>query len=86
MLTIKEQALEDLLSSQPITLKGEDRIQLFKTIIGENSFYRKDYMRHFKDISSATASRYLREATERKILEKIGDGRLTTYFFVCLSS
>lgn len=79
MLTIIEQALEDLLSTQPITLKGEDRIQLFKTIIGENSFSRKDYMRHFKDIASATASRDLREGTEKDILEKIGDGRLTMY-------
>lgn len=82
MLTIIEQALEDLLSSQPITLKGEDRIQLFYTIIGKNLFSRKDYMRHFKGISSATASRDLREATENGILEKMGDGRLTTYHFI----
>lgn len=82
MLTIIEQALEDLLSSQPITLKGEDRIQLFKTIIGGKEFSRKDYMRHFKDISSATASRDLREATENGILKKKGDGRLTSYRFI----
>ena len=79
MLTIIEQALEGLLSTQPITLKGEDRIQLFKTIIGGNTFSRKDYMRHFKDIASATASRDLREGTEKNILEKTGDGRLTMY-------
>lgn len=79
MLTIIERALEDLLSSQPVTLKGVDRIQLFRNIIGENSFSRKEYMRHFKDISSATASRDLREATDNQILERIGEGRTTVY-------
>lgn len=79
MLSIIEEALEDLLSSQPITLKGEDRISLFKTIIGEDTFTRKEYMRHFKDISSATATRDLREATGKNILKKSGDGRITKY-------
>ncbi len=79
MLSIIEEALEDLLSSQPITLKGEDRISLFKTIIGEDTFTRKEYMRHFKDISSATATRDLREATGKNILQKSGDGRITKY-------
>ena len=79
MLTIIEQVLEELLSSQPITLRGGDRIRLFRTIVGDNTFSRKDYMRHFKDIASATASRDLREATDNNILEKIGDGRLTVY-------
>ena len=81
MLNIINEALEDLLSSQPINLIGEDRIKFFKGIIREESFSRKDYMRHFKDISSATASRDLREATAMNILEKSGDGRVTTYKF-----
>lgn len=79
ILTIIDQALEELLSSQPVHLKSEDRIVLFKSIIGDNQFTRKDYMRHFKDISTATASRDLKEATEKKILEKIGEGRMTEY-------
>ena len=82
MLTIIEHALEDLLSSQPVTLKGVDRIQLFRNIIGKNTFSRKEYMRHFKDISSATASRDLREATDNHILEKIGEGRTTVYKYL----
>ena len=81
MLEIINEALEDLLSSQPVNLIGEDRIQLFKGIIKEQSFSRKEYMRHFKDISSATASRDLRKATQEKTIEKKGDGRLTTYSF-----
>lgn len=79
MLNIINEALEDLLSSQSVNLIGEDRIKLFKDIIKDKSFSRKDYMRHFKNISSATASRDLREATQKKILEKKGDGRLTIY-------
>lgn len=79
MLTIIDQALEELLSSQPVNLKSEDRIALFKGIIKDNQFTRKDYMRHFKDISTATASRDLKEATDKNILEKLGDGRMTNY-------
>lgn len=82
MLKIINEALEELLSTQSVNLIGEDRIKLFKDIIKEESFSRKDYMRHFKDISSATASRDLREATEKNILEKKGDGRLTTYRYI----
>ncbi len=82
MLKIIDEALEELLSSQPINLIGEDRIRLFKDIIRDDPFSRKDYMRHFKDISSSTASRDLREATENSILEKKGDGRMTTYRFI----
>lgn len=82
MLTIIERALEELLSSQPITLKGEDRIQLFKNFIGNYTFSRKDYMRHFKDISTATATRDLREATKKNILVKTGEGRMTIYRYV----
>lgn len=71
MLTLINQALEGLLSSQPAHLKSEDRVTLFKSIIGDNQFTRKDYMHHFKDISTATASRDLKEPTEKKILEKL---------------
>lgn len=82
MLTIINEALEELLSSQSVNLIGEDRIKLFKSIIKDQLFSRKDYMRHFKDISSATASRDLREAAENEILKKKGDGRLTVYRFI----
>ncbi len=82
MLSIIDQALEELLSSQPVHLKSEDRISLFQTIIGNKEFNRKGYMRHFKDISTATASRDLKEATQKSILKKTGDGRLTSYQFI----
>lgn len=79
MLSIIDEALEDLLMSQPINITSEERIKLFQSIIQDKSFARKEYMRHFKDISNATASRDLREATEKGTLIKTGDGRNTVY-------
>ena len=82
MLSIIDEALEELLLSQPATISGEDRVNLFQSIIKENPFARKEYMRHFKNISTTTASRDLREATEKGILNKTGDGRNTVYKYV----
>jgi len=79
MLTIIDEALENLLSSQSVNLVGKDRISLFRTIIGNNPFTRKEYLRHFKDISTATASRDLKEATDQKLLSRNGNGNGTTY-------
>ena len=79
MLTVIDRALEDLLSSQPVHLKSGDRIMLFKSIVGDNEFSRKEYMRHFKGISTATASRDLKEAVGNRVLVKTGEGRMTVY-------
>lgn len=81
MLTVIDKALEELLASQPVNLKSGDRIALFKGIIKDKQFSRKDYMRHFKDISTATASRDLKQAVENGLLNKSGEGRLTKYWF-----
>jgi len=56
-----------------------DRINIFKNSIGAKFFTRQDYLRHNKEISSATASRDLKEAVDQAILEKTGDKRLTKY-------
>ena len=81
MLNIILQALENLLKTQNRTLTAEDRIELYKDIIGENDFSRKDYLLNYKDISQATASRDLKWAVEQEILVKTGDKRLTKYKF-----
>lgn len=81
MLSIIDQALDNLLLVQPVHIKAVDRIEIYQDIIKDKSFSRKDYMNHFKDISSATASRDLKEAAEKGILEKSGDGRMTEYRF-----
>lgn len=82
MLGIIFLALEDLLSIQNINLKANDRIMIFKEIISSNDFSRQDYLRQNKDISSATASRDLKNAVDLGILIKSGDKRLTKYKFV----
>ncbi len=79
MLDIINDALEELLKTQNITFKNQDRISIYNEIIGNELFSRQDYLRHFKEISPATASRDLRDAVKNNTLEKTGDKRLTKY-------
>ena len=81
MLEILNTALEDLLKTQKVNPTKNDRLEIFKDIIGNAHFSRQDYMRHNKDISSATASRDLKNAVEKGLLIKLGDKRLTKYKF-----
>lgn len=81
MLGIIKDALEDLLKVQNITLTGNDRISKFKEIIGTQEFSRQDYLRSFKEISQATASRDLKGAADNGLIEKYGDKRTTKYKF-----
>ncbi|MEA2041832.1 MAG: Fic family protein [Bacteroidota bacterium] len=82
MLDIIHIALEDLLTTQNLTIKNIDRIEIFKDIVGDNYFSRQEYLRHNKEISAATASRDLKDAADKAILEKVGDKRLTRYRFI----
>lgn len=79
MLDIIKDALEDLLKMQNITLTGSDRISNFKEIISNQEFSRQDYLRSFKDISQATASRDLKVAVKNGQIDKFGDKRTTKY-------
>jgi Fic family protein len=81
MLEIINDALEELLKVQNITLTTNDRIIIFKDIIGIDFFSRQDYLRTFKNISAATASRDLKVAVDDGIIEKQGDKRTTKYKF-----
>lgn len=81
MLDIINAALEDLLKTQKVNPTQDERIDIFKNFIGSSEFSRQDYMRHNKDISSATASRDLKNAVENGILIKLGDKRTTKYRF-----
>jgi Fic family protein len=81
MLQIINDSLEDLLINQNVNLTSDDRINIFKEKTGSDLFTRQEYMRQFKDISSATASRDLKEAVDKGILEKTGDKRTTKYRF-----
>lgn len=81
MLNVINDALEELLRIQSPSITNRDRINLFKGIIGKSYFKRQDYLRHNKEISSATASRDLKNAVDDGILEKTGEKRLTKYKF-----
>lgn len=79
MLEIILESLEELLSIQNISLTNIDRINLFKSIVKNDYFSRKEYLRNFKEISSATASRDLKFAVEKGLIEKIGDKNTARY-------
>ncbi|MBI5914650.1 MAG: Fic family protein [Bacteroidetes bacterium] len=79
MLEVVEEALADLLSMQSRVMKSVDRVEYFKSVVGENGFSRQDYLRHFRQISPVTASRDLAEAVASGILERLGDKRTATY-------
>lgn len=81
MLEIINIALEDLLKTQNHTLTSTDRISIFREFIRNKSFTRQDYLRHNKEISTATASRDLKEAVDNEIIIKTGEKRLTTYTY-----
>jgi len=82
MLEIILDSLESLLKTQNVALTNSDRIEIFKTLIKDEYFTRKDYLRNFKKISQATASRDLQFAVENKILKKFGDKNTTKYKFL----
>ena len=78
MLKIIERSLEELLQNSTKKLTDKDRIQIFlENCISD--FTRKDYMNYFKDISSATASRDLKNAVDSGLISKLGDKKTTTY-------
>lgn len=78
MLKIINDSLSELLENSTKKLSDENRIQLFLEN-NESEFSRKDYMKYFKDISSATASRDLKKAVEMNLINKNGDKKTSTY-------
>ena len=78
MLYVIDKSLEELLNYNNRILTDRDRIDYFISL-GINEFSRKDYMNVFKDISTATASRDLKKATELNLFEKIGEKNQVKY-------
>jgi len=78
MLGIIDESLSELLGNSVQKLTTHDRILIFlENNIDE--FSRKDYMKKFSEISSATASRDLKNAVEKGLIEKSGDKKTTLY-------
>ena len=78
MMGVLEKALAELLHKGR---KQLDDIQRLKYFIdkGGTSFTRKDYMKVFKNISSATATRDLKKGLDLGLLKKEGEGNQSRY-------
>jgi len=81
MLEIILESLKDLLNIQNVSLSNSDRINLFKSVVKDEYFSRKEYLKNYREISSATASRDLSSAAENGLIEKLGDKNTTRYKF-----
>jgi Fic family protein len=78
MLQMIDHSLAELLQNSSKKLSENDRMLLFLEN-NENDFTRKNYIAYFKDISTATASRDLKNAVEKSLIEKYGDKNTSTY-------
>lgn len=81
MLEVIKEALDELLNTQNVSLSTKDRLNLFKEEIGQELFTRKEYLKQFKNISSATASRDLKFGVEKSIINRTGEKNKTKYQF-----
>lgn len=79
MLEIIFEALEDLLNIRNVSLTNIDRLNLFKSIVKMDYFTRKEYLKNFREISSATASRDLKFAVANGLIEISGDKNTARY-------
>ena len=78
MLNIIDQSLVELLENSTKKLNETERLTVFLEDVNEE-FSRKDYMKHFSELSTATASRDLRNGVENGLIEKTGDKKTTLY-------
>ncbi len=81
ILGVIDLALKNILNSQNIRLKANERLEYFKSF-GMPKFSRKDYLALFKHLSLPTASRDLLLGVENGMLAKEGDKNQTRYFFI----
>lgn len=76
------QSLEDFVSSfSPKPLSASERLSRAKEHFVHREFSRKLYLELYKAISTATASRDLKQAVEAGILSRSGEKSLTLYRF-----
>lgn len=78
MLNIIDQSFDELLENDTKRLNETERLEIFLESHIEK-FTRKDYMKHYVEISTATASRDLKNGFEKGLIEKFGDKKTTYY-------
>ncbi|MBN2857953.1 MAG: Fic family protein [Candidatus Delongbacteria bacterium] len=82
MLKIIETELEIILWNESKIMSAEERLNEAKEKFGGREFSRKEYLRLFKNISTATASRDLRSGVDSGLLLKSGEKNLSRYRFI----
>ena len=70
-----------MLNIQNVSLTNIDRLNLFKSIVKSDYFTRKEYLKNFREISSATASRDLKFGVDNGLIERLGDKNTSKYRF-----
>lgn len=78
MLGIINQSLQDLLDHSGSKMNDAERLEYFLST-NPKEFSRKDYLKFFKNISTATASRDLKKAVESGWIVKKGDKNQARY-------
>jgi Fic family protein len=81
MLRIIDSALDNILLNETKVLSCDERLSIAKKKFGAIEFSRKDYIRLFKNISTATASRDLKSGADSGLLLKKGEKNITVYVF-----
>jgi Fic family protein len=81
-LSIISQSLSEFIDAiHPSPMTATARLDSAKNHFGTELFSRKNYLRLFKNISTATASRDLQTAAANGLLEKVGSNAQTKYVF-----
>ena len=72
-------SLAELVDTQRDHFADTERLNYFLDQTGMNEFTRKDYLKVFPKISTATATRDLRKGVEEGVLTRKGNDRLASY-------
>jgi Fic family protein len=78
MLSVIDTSLNDLLDFKSRIFTQKERLEYFISL-EKSLFSRKEYMAIFKDISSATASRDLKNGLTQNLFIKTGEKNKTKY-------
>jgi len=78
MLKVIENSLNEILNFSNRILTDIERLEIFK-IQGKQEFTRMDYMKVFKNISTATASRDIKKGVDLNYFSRSGDKNKTIY-------
>lgn len=82
LIAIRDSLDELLAALRPAPMTGDDRLSLAARTFGAKTFSRKDYLALFKRLSTATASRDLRDGVDGGRLARTGERALARYRFL----